>query len=235
MDLNISLASIVTIGYYVIAISTVIYVILDNKPPLKTISWILVLLFLPLVGLILYFYFGHNFKKEKLFEGKKKIDYKEFSRLVREQSININIHKGRLHPDIQSKLKVINLLLANGKSRVSRNNIATVLKDGKETYESILESLKKAEKHIHMEYYIFEEGDIANEIRDILIRKASKEHVVVRFIYDSVGSWNLSREYIQSLQKAGVRTEAALPVRFPTLTSKVNYRNHRKWLYCPMW
>ncbi len=228
MDLNISLANVVTIGYYIIAISTVIYVILDNRPPLKTLSWILVLLFLPLIGMILYFYFGHNFRKEKLFEGKKKLDYKEFSRLVSEQSININLHKGRLHPDIQSKLKVINLLLANGKSRVSRKNRATVLQDGKETYESILTALRKAEKHIHIEYYIFEEGEIADQIKDILVKKAAKEHVVVRFIYDSVGSWNLSNGYVRELQKAGVRTEAALPVRFPTLTSKVNYRNHRK-------
>ena len=102
------------------------------------------------------------------------------------------------------------------------------MQDGHDTYRSIIEELKKARSHIHLEYYIFEEGDVADEVREILIQKAVKEHVVVRLIYDNVGSWNLSRDYIRSLQEAGIKTAKSLPVRFPTLTSKVNYRNHRK-------
>ena len=226
--MDLSFANVVTILYYIAAVATVIYVILDNRSPLKTISWILVLLFLPVIGLVFYFYFGHNFKKEKLFAGKRTLDYREFSRIVQEQSIDINQHRGRLHPDIQSKFKVINLLMEVGKSRLSRNNRIKILKDGKNTFDEIISVLLMARKHIHIEYYIFENGEIADRIKEILIRKATLEHVVVRFIYDSVGSWNISNDYLADLVKAGVKVESSLPVRFPTLTSKVNYRNHRK-------
>ena len=43
--------------YFGLIISTILVVVLDNRNPVKTIAWILVLMFLPVVGLILYFFF----------------------------------------------------------------------------------------------------------------------------------------------------------------------------------
>lgn len=39
--------------YMLVVLSTVVYVVLDNRNPVKAMAWILVLCFLPLVGLIL--------------------------------------------------------------------------------------------------------------------------------------------------------------------------------------
>jgi cardiolipin synthase len=71
-----------------------------------------------------------------------------------------------------------------------------------------------------LEYYIIEDGELASELLDILVDKA-KKGVEVRVIYDDVGSWKLSKKYVETLEKAGVKVQAFLPVRFPILTSRV--------------
>ena len=225
--MELTFGQVLTVTYYLAAIGTVVYVILDNRAPLKTISWILVLLLLPVIGLVFYFFFGHNFRKEKLFEGKKKLDFKRISRITREQSLSLNIHTTLIRNDVRKKLNVIKLLLGNGKSRLSKHNKVSLLNNGDQMYEELFDSLSSAKTHIHLEYYIFEEGEVATRIGEILMRKA-REGVKVRFIYDQVGSWGLSGEYLESLRKYGVRTEAFRPVHFPIFTSKINYRNHRK-------
>ncbi|MDH5598830.1 MAG: cardiolipin synthase, partial [Cyclobacteriaceae bacterium] len=218
---------IILILYYLIALIAVFYMILENRSPVKTISWILVLLLLPIMGGIFYFFIGHNFKKEKLFEGKKILDYRQMSRMVYEQAIDLKVPQSKLPDAIQAKAGIIQLLLGNGRSRLSKKNKIQILTNGEEKYRELIRSLKNAKSHIHLEYYIFEEGEIANTIKEILIDKSQKG-VRVRFIYDQVGSWNLSNEYLNQLKDAGVLISVFRPVRFPVLTSKFNYRNHRK-------
>ncbi|MDH5602862.1 MAG: cardiolipin synthase [Cyclobacteriaceae bacterium] len=225
--MELTFGEVLTIGYYLVAIGMVVYVILDNRAPLKTISWILVLLLLPVIGLIFYFFFGHNFRKEKLFEGKKKLDVKRITRITDEQSLNLNVHDTLVSSDVRKKLNIVKLLLGNGKSRLTKYNRVAILNSGSETYDELIEALSKAKTHIHLEYYIFEEGEIASLIGEILIKKA-QEGVRVRLIYDQLGSWGLSSQYLENLRKAGVRIVAFHPVHFPIFTSKINYRNHRK-------
>ena len=76
-------------------------------------------------------------------------------------------------------------------------------------------------------YYIFDQDEIGNQILDILKQKA-KEGVEVRMIVDDVGSWELKRPFFKEMKSFGIEAYSFLTVRFPTLTSKVNYRNHRK-------
>lgn len=226
MNLELDIRSILTIGYYLVAVTTVIFVILDNRPPLKTLSWILVLLFLPLIGLIFYFYFGHNFKKERLFEGKRRIDSERTQRMLKEQSIDINLHHREVGEAIQ-KWKVIKLLLKNSKTRLSVRNKLKILNNGPETFNEIFRAIKSAKRHIHIEYYIIEEGEVADQLKNLLIQKLG-EGVEVRFIYDSVGSWNLSSEFLNDLETAGAKVSGFMQVLFRSFTSKLNYRNHRK-------
>ncbi len=87
--------------------------------------------------------------------------------------------------------------------------------------------MRRAESSIHLEYYIFENDELGGEIVEILKAKA-RSGVEVRFIYDDVGSWNLKRRFIRSLREAGIQIHCFMPVVFPWLTSKINYRNHRK-------
>ena len=224
----------------VLYIPTLIYslylsyqVILDNKPPQKTISWLLVLILLPVVGMLMYVFLGQNFRKEKIFSQKGIGDFYRIEQLKQQQLLGL--HKLHSNPNwkdftnenIRSKLNVIKLMLNNSKALLSENNKVSVLNNGSETFTAIIEALNQAKDHIHLEYYIIEDDDLGNRIKNILIKKA-REGVKVRLIYDDVGSWNLNDLFIKPLTDEGVEVYGFMPVKFPRFTSKINYRNHRK-------
>ena len=101
-----------------------------------------------------------------------------------------------------------------------------MLHNGEETFQALFQALEDARKFIHLEYYIIAEGRLTARLKDILLRKA-REGVEIRIIYDDVGSWSLSKEFIREVRKAGIQIYPFLPVRFH-FANKANYRNHRK-------
>ena len=52
--------------YLLIVCSTVLVIVLDNRQPVKTVAWILVVSSMPVLGLVIYFFFGRNHKKNIL-------------------------------------------------------------------------------------------------------------------------------------------------------------------------
>ena len=215
--------------YVIIMFFIVILIILENGSPVKTISWILVFILLPVVGIIIYFYIGRNFRKEKIFSRKGIEDFKQIEQLSKKQLIDLPTSELLSSEKIKEKMNIMILLLNNSKALLTEYNKVTILNNGKETFDSIIEALESAKEHIHLEYYIVEDDIIGNKVKDILIRKA-KEGVEIRFIFDDVGSWSLSKKYIRELKNAGGEIFAFMPVRFSHLANRVNYRNHRKIL-----
>ena len=213
--------------YVLTIIFMVILVIQQRGDPMKTIAWLLVVTFVPLLGIILYFYFGKNYRKEKIFSRKELTDSRQIKLLA------------KYHPDdkpdeaylsdekVAEKSHIIKMLYNSDKALLSGRNRVRILVNGKVTFESIIAELEKAENHIHLEYYIIDDDKIGNKIRHILIQKA-RAGVEVRVIYDDIGCWSLSDDFINSLKKAGVQAFPFMPVRFPYFTNKINYRNHRK-------
>ncbi|MFC2097086.1 cardiolipin synthase [Bacteroidota bacterium] len=205
----------------------VVIVILENKNPIKTISWILVIIFLPIIGIILYLYFGRNFRKKKFFNRKEVTDAISFDLLADNQLIELNQKKFLKNEKLKSKRHIMKLLINNNRALVTENNIIKVLNNGKQTFSSIIFELENAKYHINLEYYIIEDDNIGNKIKDILIKKA-KEGLIVNVIYDDIGSWSLSRKFILALRIAGVNIYSFMPVKTYFFANKVNYRNHRK-------
>lgn len=102
-----------------------------------------------------------------------------------------------------------------------------MLPDGTEAFAQIFTELEKAKDHIHIEYYIIRDDNTGQILKDILIRKA-KAGVKVRVIYDAVGSWALPKSFIKELQDNNIQIKPFLPVIFPLINNRLNYRNHRK-------
>ncbi|MDQ0255394.1 cardiolipin synthase [Evansella vedderi] len=200
-----------------------IVIFLENRNPTKTVTWLIVLGTFPIVGFFFYLMFGQNLRKKKSFNKKAISDEQAFYRI--EGNRPLDGSKMAEMPDHQQKLFRLAHKLAN--NPISFQTNTKVLTDGKETFAYIKEALKKAKDHIHMEYYIVRDDQIGQEIKNILIEKA-KEGVVVRFLYDAVGSWKLSKEYVKELKAAGVQIIPFSPVRFPLFNHRINYRNHRK-------
>ena len=219
--------SIVTIIYTIVIVLTIVYMIYEKRDPVKTLAWITVIALIPVAGFILYVVFGRNHRKEKIFNLKEIDDMAQFEELSREQLQAISSPDPLLRQSIAENRDIITLLLNNNKSLLTIKNRVTVLNNGKATFASIIEALKSARSFIHMEYYIFEDDRIGTRIAKILMDKA-RAGVEVRFIYDDVGSWSLSRKFRKQLRDAGVDVRCFMRVAFPWLTSRVNYRNHRK-------
>ena len=212
--------------YILTIVFMVILVIQQRGDPMKTIAWLMVVTFIPLLGIILYFYFGKNYRKEKIFSRKELTDSEQIRLLAQYQPDKVDATFW--HDEaVAGKAHIMKMLYNSEKVLLTERNRVKILVNGKMTFEHIIAELEKAQKHIHLEYYIIDDDHIGNEIRRILIRKA-KEGLEVRVIYDDVGCWSLSKEYIMSLKNAGARVFPFMPVRFPYFTNKINYRNHRK-------
>jgi cardiolipin synthase len=222
-----SMPSLVTILYFLTVVFIAILIILQNRNPEKTISWILVLVLLPFAGVIIYLFFGQEYRKTKMFSRKGLKDLERLRNLTMEQLDNLTTSNFETSEKLKSKKKLMNLLLSNSNAILTSDNEVQILQNGEETFPEIFKAIEQAKHHIHLEYYIIENDKIGNQLRELLIKKA-REGVNVRLIFDDVGSWKLRKRFIRSMSDAGVQVDCFMKVRFPMLTSRVNYRNHRK-------
>ena len=224
-----AMPSLVTILYFLTVVFIAILIILENRNPVKTISWILVLVLLPFAGIVIYLFFGQEYRKTKMYSRKGLKDLEKLRKLTLEQLDNLPKNHFQISDALYSKKRLMNLLLSNSNAILTNDNEVQILRNGEETFPEIFRIIEQATHHIHLEYYIIEDDTIGNYLRELLIRKAL-DGVEVRLIYDDVGSWKLKRKFIRSMSDAGVKVDCFMRVRFPMLTSKVNYRNHRKIL-----
>jgi cardiolipin synthase len=228
-DIWSAMPNLVTVLYFLTVVFIAVLIILENRNPVKTISWILVLVLLPFIGIVIYLFFGQEYRKTKMYSRKGLKNLERLRKLTLEQLDNLPKNHFQISERLYSKKRLINLLLSNSNAILTNNNVVKVLRNGQETFPEIFRTIEQAKHHIHLEYYIVEDDTIGNYLRELLIQKA-REGVKVRFIYDDVGSWELKRKFIRSMSDAGVKVDCFMRVRFPMLTSKVNYRNHRKIL-----
>ncbi len=130
---------------------------------------------------------------------------------------------------VRSKGHLIRSLLNNNRSLLTLDNRIDLLVNGQQTFPAMLDSIASATNYIHLEFYRIEPDTLGTEFRELLERKA-REGVKVRVIYDDVGSWNIHKSYLREIRASGVQIFPFMPVRFPSFSSKINYRNHRKIL-----
>lgn len=218
-----TIPNIINILIGVCALFIAILIFLENRHPSSTITWLIVLILFPIVGFIFYFLIGRNYRKKRMFKQKAIQDEQTFTDIQETKRLNEKM-LSKMGDDHQLLFQLAHNL---AKSPISFQSETEVLTDGEQTFGRILEYLNRAENYIHMEYYIVRNDQIGNLIKNILIEKA-KKGVEVRFLYDAVGSWRLSRKYIEELRRAGVKMTPFFPVVFPFLNNKINFRNHRK-------
>lgn len=216
-----------SVVYFIFVTTTIAAIIYDKRDPVKTLSWVIVIITIPVIGFLLYIMIGRNYRRRKIFSKKIIIDKFQIGNIISRQLYTVNSMFSDNIPEVEANKDTITLLLNNNKTPLTTGNDVKILLNGDQTFADITEALQKAEKFIHLEYYIINDDNLGNYIADILIERA-KAGVEVRVIYDDVGSWSLSKKYIKRLQNGGVAIFPFLPVIFPILSSRLNYRNHRK-------
>lgn len=221
---------IAEIAYILLLIAVCFRIIWDTRSVSKTLAYLLLVIFVPLFGMIFYFSFGINYRKRKIYTNKLHYDEKlteQFKKIV-ENTLNDTSYKD--NEVIRQNITLINLF-TNPKSGnyypLFKNDITDILTNGEVFFPLFKEKLLQARHHIHIEFYIYEDDVIGNEIKDILIRKA-REGVEVRFIYDDFGSKNIRKKFARELNANGVRTYPFNKIKLIGLANRLNYRNHRK-------
>ena len=215
-------------------------ILLENRDPSKTVTWLLIFILLPGVGLIIYAVFGRNLRKIKIFktqelasnmkEEKLFRNLDEINNLIRLEQDTISVSKLlKDNEEDNIKLKIISLLLNTGMFPFTTNNKVDIFVDGNEKFERLIKDIENAKDHIHLEYFIIKDSDIGQKIKNLLIKK-SKENVKIKILYDDVGCWRFwfHREFFNEMKSHGIEIVPFLPTKFPIIGGKLNYRNHRK-------
>ena len=224
MDLlliNQTLTLIMNLVYFFLVFSIILVVVLDNRNPVKTMAWILVLLFIPFMGIIIYIFLGRSNRKQRL------ISKKGYSRLSKRPMQEYQMQNSFRTDVVQHKsmdfFSKVNSALTFG------GNGVKIFTDGNSMLLDMLREIARAKNHIHLEFYILEDDAAGRLLRDALIDKA-REGVKVRVLYDDVGCWKVKHSFYEQMLCDGIEVQSFLKVRFPRFTSRVNYRNHRKIL-----
>lgn len=223
------LVLLIELVYILLTIGVCITIILDTRSISKTLAYLLFTIFVPVIGIIFYFSFGINYRKSKIYSKKLRADESLLNQFNKEL---VQLQQKLFTPDNLSvwKNKELIRLLSNQRTEstpVFHKNEVQLLINGEEFFPLLLEELKRAKHHIHIQFYIYENDTIGNRIKDILIQKV-KEGVNVRFMYDDFGSKSIRRNLVKELRREGVQVYPFNKIKLPFLANRINYRNHRK-------
>ena len=207
----------------VLSVIIVIWLVRKYDNPMYKITWILVIVLLPLFGGLFYLFWGNTPLNRARTQHQYEPKPPDFTDYMRTPATKELIEQ---HPRHAARARYIETL--DGMP-VWTNTETKYFRVGEEMFDSMCEELRHAQKFIFLEYFIIEEGIMWDTILDILREKAAAG-LDVRVLYDDVGSiCTLPKDYDRYLMSLGIHA-----VRFnrfiPTLNTYLNYRNHRKMM-----
>lgn len=210
----------IALAFYILWIlGTVVVVLLENRQPVKTIAWVLVLLLLPVIGLLFFYVFGEDMRKERRIE-RKSINILTLRTLF-------ELPEGEPHEVPPRYQRVVNLFEQHNAALLTNHNKVDIYDEGADFILGLFKALLNAHHHIHLQSYIIDDDALGQMLSDILIAKA-REGIEIRLIYDDVGCWNVHNKFFNRMLGEGIKVCAFMPVKAPMFTHKINYRNHRK-------
>lgn len=210
--------SIVTL--YMLTVLVILGVILsENRNPVKSLAWVTVLVLLPIVGIVLYIFFGRSIKNTRMISRRKR---RQLKRAASGLSIDINA-LDHSEPTLQQ----IRLARSITGTNYYSNNDITVFTNGTAKFAALERDIANAKSYINLQYYIFEDDEIGRRIADALIERA-QNGVKVRVIYDHVGSLHTHNIFFERLMDANIEIYPFFKVTFPPFGTRINWRNHRK-------
>lgn len=197
-----------------------------KKNTQSTIAWVLILTVIPLGGFIAYNLIGRGLYKNRRFNLKKTEDqvFKHKFLINQKPNNSITTSKNSL---VENNRATIDMFSGIGDTAFTEGNDVSLYTDSDSFFNSLKMELRNAEKSINIQFYIFKDDNIGNEILSILNEKA-KEGVSVKILYDAMGSRWLKHQSIQDIINNGGKAAAFLPSKIKLLNRNFNYRNHRK-------
>lgn len=202
-------------------------VFIERKNPTATIAWLMALFFLPVVGFILYLFIGQSFHRDRMFRVKKEYDEKMTDLIESQKKELFNHQISKSHAVSDAYKRMMLMLMESNRALVTTDNEVRVFIDGNSKFKALLEAIRKAEDHIHLEYYILKDDEIGREVFAALTERA-KAGVTVRFLGDGLGAAGPKRSFFSSYLEAGGKLAFFFPSLLHIRHPRINYRNHRK-------
>ena len=209
--------------YFLLIVGTFIVILTENTNPSKTISWLLILLFVPAFGIVIYYVFGYSPRRKHRPDD-------VFSKFKDELALKMpaleyrNKHKEKVLPRYRT---LVDLLERSCDSYVLYGSEVEVMITGQRKFEALVTDLNKARHHIHIEYFYFRRDDTGKMIREILMKKA-REGVKVRFVYENIANIDINPRFYYKMREAGVEVLPFSKVSLPWIRRNLNNRDHRK-------
>ena len=211
--------NILTVLYILSVLATVVVVLSENRNPVKSMAWVLVLLLLPVVGLAIYLTFGRSLKGMRLIS---RSDLRELRRL-NDYSYDSELEQGLS----DSSKQIISLVNKMAGPHLFTGNGIEIFTTGQDKFASLLRDIEAAQDYVHVQYFIIENDDVGAQLIDVLKRKA-QEGVQVRVLYDYVGSFYMRPRVLKEMRHAGIEVHPFLEVTPANVAFRINWRNHRK-------
>ncbi len=213
--------------YLVILLLTCVRIIFETHSTNKTLAYLLFCTFIPVIGIVFYVTFGVNYWRIKKYSKKSDDDKKLLQQIEAhvKQFCEVTVHNSG--DSFQQNAELSSMLLKDLGSPLTAGNKIKILVNGEIKFPVMLDAIRAAKHHIHIEYYIYECDDIGLKLIEILIEKA-KQGVKVKMIYDDFGSPSIKKNIEQKLKDAGVEIFPFYKIQFYLLANRINYRNHRK-------
>jgi cardiolipin synthase len=201
-------------GWAVYLVGLGAWIVLQKREPVATISWLFSLAALPYVGFLVYLVFGpQKLKRHRLRRSRNRVDLPR----AQEQALG------------ETGQELARLGQATAHLPPSTATSVRLLQDGGATYAALLEDIRNARDHVHLEYYIYSPDRTGAMLRDALVERA-RAGVRVRLLLDALGSSKATRRFFAPLLEAGGELAWFHPARFGRIWTRtwVNMRTHRK-------
>lgn len=210
----------------ILAMLTIVFY--ERRSPQVAAAWILLLIFMPILGFIVYIFFGRHLYGKYKFGKKTKADEK-FEFISTYQFNRLGTTDFTLSEAAKTFEPTIALLLNQDHALYTDNNAIDVYIHGEDKYKAMENAIRDAKEHIHMEYYIIRDDALGRRIMDILSEKAA-QGVEVRVLFDAVGVHKIRPAFYKKLRQNGGDVRILFPLLIPFINTRINYRNHRKIL-----
>ncbi|QGW63459.1 cardiolipin synthase [Lysobacter soli] len=214
-------ASIPNLGLYLVlgwltyVVWLGLWIVLQKREPVATLSWLISLAALPYIGFLIYFFFGpQRIRRQRL-------------RRVRARATLPPPPEGLVPtPDAIELARLAQS--TTGLPPITATRVDLLI-DGSAKYVALLEAIASARDHIHLEYYIYLPDRTGTALRDALVERA-RAGVQVRLLLDAVGSGRTKRKFLQPLVEAGAEVAWFHPMKLQWFWKRpwLNLRTHRK-------
>jgi cardiolipin synthase len=222
--MTITLLLVLEVVEWSIRLWMLLVVITRPQRPVVALAWLALTLWLPWLGLVLYFLIGERRLGRR--RAKRYVQSVHIQQMASHPGVNRSFV---IHPQIdehQHSLVTVAETLVG--MPILGGNQVEFLPHAARFIDLLIEDIDKARHHVHMVYFIFEDDEVGRRVGAALAR-ASKRGVQCRVLADAAGSFFFFHDLAPTLRAEGVDVRANLPVRsLRRLLSRIDLRNHRK-------